>query len=772
MTFDIQKQVYGREFIQFVEIDFESCSLTHGTPPCTATETGDDKCFNSFETCNDIPNYDADIKTFRFCESRSPHPLGVEAIPNVMSVSIAPTEIDLSGGLGVRSSVSITFNDHPFADAMFDADEYLSDRTYIAFERGTFWTKIRARYPNYQFRNLRLLSGYLVDGIYDAANFETRYYVIETMNATKGRCTITAKDPLRLAMPKKSLCPAPSTGLLNAALTAGATSFTVTPSGAGTQYSSVSPNNYISINNEVMIVTNVATDTLTVTRGQYNTTAAAHGQNDTVQNAFYRNDQVNIIVKNILEDFAGVDASYIPDAAWQSEVDTFLSGLLDGMVTKPTDVNILLKELSQDMPHYLSWDERFQEIKLTALKAPPETANVIDMDEELIAGSVTVKDDPNKRVSTVFVHFGKFDPTKQVTEKNNYQQTYVRIDSDSIVEYGNNQTKTIFSRWISNSNKAAATQLAKLIGRRFSDTPRMIDFSLDAKDAGLTGFWAGQNAMVNHRDMVDATGSPIDTLFQLLSTKANRDTYMYKALEFKYGPTFGDDPPDGEVVYIPTGTEQNMRTLFDALFPTPDASTDAVFIIESGVIAGSTTTSASLSTGSWPAGATITLQLDSGGYLVGKGGDGAGTSSGAATDGGLGLILNHDLTLINNGIVAGGGSGAGRSSSTSSGSTANAAGGGGAGSNVGIAGALTSYSGPSELPPIINQAVNGTLETGGTGGRSIGNVVAIGGNGGDLGQAGTNGNTTNAGAAGDAIDKNGYTLTQTVAGDIRGSIVP
>jgi len=70
-------------------------------------------------------------------------------------------------------------------------------------------------------------------------------------------------------------------------------------------------------------------------------------------------------------------------------------------------------------------------------------------------------------------------------------------------------------------------------------------------------------------------------------------------------------------------------------------------------------------------------------------------------------------------------------------------------------------------------ADNGTLENGGAG-EYIQGVTALSGAGGDLGQSGqiSNGNsTTNAGAAGDAIDKNSFTLTQTISGsDIRGAI--
>lgn len=47
----------GREPIQIVHLCLPKCSNTHGTAPCTATQTGDAKCFNTRATCNDIANY-------------------------------------------------------------------------------------------------------------------------------------------------------------------------------------------------------------------------------------------------------------------------------------------------------------------------------------------------------------------------------------------------------------------------------------------------------------------------------------------------------------------------------------------------------------------------------------------------------------------------------------------------------------------------------------------------------------------------------------------
>ena len=762
MAYDNEKIKFGKEHIYIVEMDLEYCGNFFGFSPCTATGSGDSKCYNVRNTCQDLPNFASSVKTYRFCESRSAHPIGLVAIPSLNNVSISPAKIDLGGGLGTRASVNLSFIDHPASD--IGVDKYLADRTYIASERGSFWTKLRARNPNYQFKNLRVKSGYLVDGAYVAANFTTRYYIIESMNVSGGKASIIAKDPLKLASSKKALAPKASTGLLKFSLTAIETELTLIPLGIGNLEYPTS--GFISIKSEVMSFTRSGDVMTALSRGAKNSTASTHAINDTVQLCLeysgQTRGQLDFIVKDLLTTYANIDTAFIDDGLWDAEVSAYLSGLLDGIITKPYDVFKLLKELAESMPHYLWWNEITQKIELTALKQPPITANVLNMDNNIIAGSFSTKDKQELRASTIFVNFGMFDPTAKLDEPNNYQQSYVRVDTDSISKYGSSEIKVVNSRWISNTNKAAALQLAALYGRRFSDVPREVKFSLDAKDSDV---WVGQTKAINHIDIVDDSGAAVNTNFQIMSAKENK-TFDYTALEFTYGQELPEDEgggdPSVERVLISTDSYNvNLRTLFNALYPTVDATTKALFIFEGGNKVGSQTASGlAVNTGTWPAGATVTLQLNEGSYIVGKGGD-------ESQAGGTALSMAHPITLVNNGTIGGGGGGGGYAT----GSNYRSGGGGGAGYDIGIKGTTQSAGGSATY------GENGTLESGGAGGSIVTTgsepQFSTGGDGGDLGDAGQNAfgdaTNTNGGAAGAAIEQNGNTLTITTLGDIRGT---
>lgn len=768
MSFDDRKQEFSREPFKIVEIEVDYCQNTFSESPCTATASNpDDNCYNTLASCQDLPNFIDEPKIYRFCEQRSPHPIGLEAIPSLRSISMAPAEIKIDGGLSVNASVSLTFDDHPASD--IDTDKYVDERSYIAFERGTYWTKWRARNPFYYGRKLRVITGYLVNGEYDPANFQTRHYIMDSVDVSGGQCRMKGKDPLKLADDKKAQAPRASTGTLAAAITETDTNLTLQPAGVGDAEYPAS--GFIRISSEVMSFTRTS-DTFTITRGEYNTQISDHDIDDTAQLCLLYNDQIDFIIADLLTTYAGIDSAFIPTARWSSEVNDFQQGLLQTIITEPVGVKKLLKELGEQAPHNLYWDERTQTIELNCVKPPPIDARLLDDNSNIIAGSFNVSDKDDMRVNTVYVYFGQIDPTKKLDETNNYSQTYVRFDSDNAANYGSNEIKTIYSRWINNNNKAAALVLAAKIGRRFGQTPRAISFALDPKDSSV---WAGQSVNIQHRELTDFSGEPTATTFQVLSVQES-NTYKYKAIEYRYAEALPEDEGGGEpgVNLIVIGGDRynlDLRSTYDELFPAPDETTKVKVIIEGVATIGSTSaSSASLTTGSWPTGAEVTLEVR--GRVLGKGGFGADDNQVNGGDGGDALSMQYALTINNLGIIGGGGGGGGYAKASGD---DYAGGGGGAGRNSGLGGRYSISTGS-----LINEDEDGSSETGGQGAYLTWTVQgetfeANAGKGGDLGQDGAQGiGTVDAGlggSAGNAITTNGNTITYTESGDIRGSVV-
>lgn len=685
--------------------------------------------------------------TYRFCENRSPLPLELEAVPSLSSVSVSPTAVSMEGGLGVRASASITMNDH-------------NDYTVFSSEGARFWPRWRAENPYYQGSRVRILSGYLVDGEYDVNNFQAREYILEKWTYASGRVNISCKDPLKLADNDRGQAPKATSVVLTAEVDEVATSIYVD------DLSIFVVGEYIRINSEVMLITNIATDRMTVVRQQYNTELSSHSIDDAVQVCLYYNDTLPNIMYDILTTYAGIDPSFINKSGWDDEAALFLPGFYETLLTEPVGTKDLIEELTQQAPHYLYWDERTNKIELVAIKQPPDESQVITDEANIIEGTVKVTDKNDMRISRVIVNFGQIDPTKKLDEFANYRQAYVRVDPDSEINYGTSKLKTIYSRWINNSNKAAAIRLAARVGRRFAKSPRAVTFGLDAKDSDI---WTGSPVRINTADILnEITFDRYDMPVQVTSV-VEKGFYQYEALEHTYGnPTEEDEEVDGngEIVILSGEiVDINLRDIYDSLFPTVEPDANVVFLFDQSCTAGGTTTSAAVKTGSWPELDTPPF-IDIRGLLLGMGGDGGTVNQANNLDGGLALELQNDIRFSNDGIVGGGGGGGGYDLSSEGGESA-APGGGGAGFvlSSGGTGGFTNAGGNAQ------PAQPGTKTAGGVGGNY---GFAFGGNGGGLGQNGVPAiNGGGVGLPGAAIQTNGYTITyiESGAGDIRGAIL-
>jgi len=215
------------EPITIVEIDRDVCSLTFSVSPCPATGT---PCYNTWQTCAAREAFSATTQTLRFVKPRADLALSLNAIPSVTSTSSSPTELNVgdvdasSGPLGKRAQATIAFQDHPTSDIQLDP--YVSTRAGNPLNRGTFWTKLKARWPIQKGRKVRIFDGYMGQALIDMVR---REYLIDSIDGpdSRGRVTLRAVDPLRILDDKTSQAPILSRGELSAAITNVQTSITV-----------------------------------------------------------------------------------------------------------------------------------------------------------------------------------------------------------------------------------------------------------------------------------------------------------------------------------------------------------------------------------------------------------------------------------------------------------------------------------------------------------------------------------------------------------------
>lgn len=556
-----------RELIQIVEWDIERCSLTYGSSPCTAVlgTDGVRKCYNTFKTCQDTANFATSTETLRFAMNVDGLPRDERIYPCMSApVSTNPAKINLggvsdrSGPLGKRARVTISLQDFTDSDIWFD--RYQSERVdgtaqtdeggYNPKDRGTFFGKLRRRFPYYAGRKIRVLEGEVGQAL---SAMRTREYVVSEWRGpdASGKVEIIAKDILELADNKKALCPAPSKGKIPEDIAeTGNVSFTLTPSGVGSEYDS---SGRASIGSEVVSFTRSG-DVITLTgRALDGTDAASHSSGDLFQQA-YRTENTALadVANDILTNFANVDASFIPLSDWQSEGTQWLAGFnLTTTITKPTGVAQLFGEIAQ-LGAFWWWDDVDQEIKMRANRplSYGETVPKATDDKHIIEKTASAKDLDDERISRVLLWHGQLDVSKSSTDGNNFRRVSVSIDAgaESSDQYNQIQVVEIYSRWLGDGQDSIANAVsARLLGR-YNETPQEITFSFDVKDAA--NILPASPIEVTSRLIQDDTGNSLPFEMQVTSVeevvpgqrlKATAQTYQYSG---NYGFITENSRPD------------------------------------------------------------------------------------------------------------------------------------------------------------------------------------------------------------------------------------
>ena len=594
MAYDDQKVLMGKEPVIIVEIDFNACSLTYGSGACSASGASGTECFNSFSTCQDQANFAASTKTVRFSSVRID---GIQTagdpptFPTITGVSTAPTVLTPSKGLGVRSKVSISLTDHPWTDVGFD--NYIANRTYDADSQGSFWGKMINRWPFYENNEVRVKTGYLADdGTYDANNFVTRTYFLDTITgpSDNGKVTIVAKDILKFADREKANLPTQSQATLDADITVGALSFDITDPNDDIKDAYDDADNvgasqcYVRIDDEVMLITN-----LTGTSGNYTLTATratipaeysgsvdadTHDQDATVQHCyFYDGVEVDDIVNHLLGTVAGISSSYLDTAGWQEVIDFGLqSYTFTALITEPTGVKELLEEISQHTI-LIWWDERAQKVKMDSIIRRANDYGPFDDDSHLAANSVSVARDDKSRVSQFWLHYGLRSPVLEMDEAKNFSVVKVSADLDAETsdEYGQQRIKKVFSRWLSLANDAIASEISNRYVNNYRDTKFIISGTLDSKDDDA---WTGSRVSLITRQVQDRFGAPVTRNYRVLqvSEKFKNDSPSYEYVFQSIGGIYdGSEPsiyglitPDSMPDYGSATVDQKSKYAFIA----------------------------------------------------------------------------------------------------------------------------------------------------------------------------------------------------------------
>lgn len=754
--------------ITLIQIDIETCSNTYGVSPCTAAIDVDnpDKCFNCRKTCQDIDNFGQQFTTLTFAEPNSYLPEEFNAIPCIENVSFTPANVSLGKDLGQRAKLSVTMKDHKRNDVGEGFDPYYAERSYDSYEQGTMFGKFRARQPFIRGKKIRLLRGFVGD---DIADFKTWHFIIDSFDGPtpNGKFTITGKDVLKIADGERAQAPVLSGGFLVSTISSSATSFNVSPSGIGdTDYPA---SGLVAIGGNEIVSFTRSGDTFTIVRGQEDTEAVEHEGDARVQLCLqYAAQTPAAIIRDLLVNYADIDSSYIDLSAWETETDSFLGSVYSAIIAEPTAVKTLVSEIIEQSASSLFWEPLEEKIKFKILRNISTDADTFDNDK-ILSGSLSTREQPDKRISQVWVYFAKTNPLLPLDEAESYRSTVKTIDAEAQTEYDTDVIKKIFSRWVPQGGRSIASRISDIFLARFRDPPRKMTFNLFHTETIVLG----DGYQLSAYPLQDVFGASALIPIQITSLNQEKSNYSVTAEEMLFGDLEPIDPNDHTIIIDSNTNNINLKTLHDSLFPTETDDTVISVYVENGVIVGSDDTSqVAFDTGTgWNVNAEIIIYVR--GRIQGAGGRG-GNSGGTGQAGGDALKVNSAITFdFENAageIWSGGGGGGG----ATAGQGSRAGGGGGQGQVGGNGG--TNAPG-TNTNSTASQA--GTSEAGGSGGSvSASGFFATGGAGGGAGLNGSTGSrdgagsTAGAGVAGNAIDGvSNITFLNDGSKDVRGSQV-
>ena len=553
------------------EIDLDYCTRTFGSGACTASIGGQvlRKCYNTWNTCKLKSAYNKGVKTYRFVTANSDFPVGGNYIPCLVSASGRSGTVNIAGSddrlssLGERAVIDAKFID--FADNDVLTDKYQSERVsgaaqidepgYNPFDRLSFWAKLKARNPNYAGRPCRIIQGTIENGVFTPV--ATRNFIITEIKGpdSRGNVTVEAKDVLSLADNDKSLAPKAGRGFLSADIIATDSSATLSPTGIGSEYSA---SGFLTIGSEIVRFTRSG-DILTFTsRGARGTVAAGHKVNDTVQECYSpRLKRIDAVIKELLEDYAGIPSAYIPYADWQDECNRWAPNLvLTADICKPEGVAKLIGELAI-LGVTIWWDDVAQKINLK-VNRPPDTDAVYDLSDSKTNISVTQEDRDEDRITRVSFWTVQIDPTKAMSKDNFIRQRLlIDVDAEYVANYNGSRVKEIYCRWLNHGDDALVRILSKRFLNRFNRAPVLFEVTLDAKD----DVELAQVLRIDSRVIADESGKSYPALMQVIRRDdiKNGHSLKVKAQKFQFDQRYGYVTEDTRPVYSSSSAAQKAR---------------------------------------------------------------------------------------------------------------------------------------------------------------------------------------------------------------------
>lgn len=570
------ERVMGREPLQIVELEQPRCVHRFGSAPCTAS--GTPKCYQTFTTCLDRPNFDSNggsIK-WRFVGTRKDISAwgdysdednsATDGLPGLLSVKESAAQINIAGilkgqnPLGIRAKVSVQLEDFLFGDTI--GDFYLDDRT---LGEATFWEKWTVRNRFYAGMYLRVYDGFNGQRLED---MRRSLYVVEGVDGpANGGVSITGIDPLSLAKDGKAQFPRATAVYLVGDIDADGTDITVLATDEtdlSEQFGNTTES-YIRIGDEVLSFTGYTatgddnTYTLDgVARGALGTDADEFEEGDAMQRVGHY-DLMHIwkIAHDLIDNHTAIPSDLYDLSEWNDIAQGYLARFtVCGTVAEPTDVADLLGELCQQGQFSMWWDVYSQKVKILVVQPPLGDVPELTDDAHILADGVSYTRLPKERLTRIFLYYTPISVVGDMGDSDNFKTLELRVDSDAESPYASDTpvTRNIYSRWL--NTRQQALSVTKRMIDNYGGIPERFSCVVDAKDRATA---MGAVFDIQTREFKDTEGNLERRRWQVVKVETIKAGSKYQVTfqRFPYSGRYGIYMADDAPVY--TGATDTQK---------------------------------------------------------------------------------------------------------------------------------------------------------------------------------------------------------------------
>lgn len=425
--------------------------------------------------------------------SYGPTPLGERWWPCIDKINFLPTKLPEFGGIGYFAEMEMFCREFNFPSG------------------GTYFARLIANNPYYLNRCVSLWDGmYDPSTTFDINNLTKRTYFLKNIIGPdeKGKVTIRCGDAASIL--NESLIPKAESSYLTAALSSGATTLSCDDPSVHTAISGVY---YFAINNEIIsATTNTGTGFSGLTRALGGTTASDHDIDDPIRSIFYYSGNCINAARFAIENFSDLDhATFIDDAAWDLERDTYLSSAnVEIWQIEPIKVSELVNKIGSQVYAAFWWQDDEQLFKVKALGPDFSSPLTITDEKDILLGKpLKIKRDQRKIITRLWIHYGKIDKAGDNDIKN-YSESLLRINPTAEAGLGTDLTIVIYADYLPASASGTVSVTASRIMDQGTE-PTEVQLTLDSLQ---TNFKVGQ--------FVDLQTDRIQTTTGAIATKRMR----------------------------------------------------------------------------------------------------------------------------------------------------------------------------------------------------------------------------------------------------------